>query len=97
MAPADSPSMLPAVRYLVGGRVQGVAFRAATAACALQLGVHGWAKTLADGRVEVVAAGPMPALVRLSAWVWEGPPAARVDVVYMEEWGAAVPAGFSVL
>jgi acylphosphatase len=97
MAPADSPSVLPAVRYLVGGRVQGVAFRAATAACAAQLGVHGWAKNLADGRVEVVAAGPMPALVRLTAWVWDGPPAARVDAVYMEEWGAAVPAGFSVL
>jgi acylphosphatase len=87
----------PAVRYLVDGRVQGVAYRAATAACAAQLGLHGWAKNLPDGRVEVVAAGAMPALVELTTWLWKGPPAARVDSVCMQEWSAAVPAGFVVL
>lgn len=86
-----------ALRYLVAGRVQRVAYRAATAACATELGLRGWAKNLPDGRVEVVAAGPMPAIVRLTSWLWRGPPAARVDGLYIEEWSAAVPAGFAVL
>ena len=41
----------------VHGRVQGVGFRWWTRARALELGLAGQAKNLADGRVEVIAEG----------------------------------------
>ena len=86
-----------AVRCLVDGRVQRVSYRAATAARAAELGLSGWARNLTDGRVEVVVCGPLPAIARLTTWLWQGPPAARVDSLYLEEWSAAVPEGFAVL
>ena len=86
-----------AVRFLVGGKVQGVYYRAATVEQAERLGLRGWAKNLEDGQVEVVASGPADALAELAAWLWQGPPAARVTSVTVEEWTDAVPAdGFRV-
>jgi acylphosphatase len=76
--------------------VQGVYYRAATAAEADRLGLDGWVKNLADGRVEVIAAGAPTAVASLAAWLWQGPPAARVEAVHLEEWTGDVPRGFSV-
>ena len=84
------------VRCLVAGRVQGVYYRAATAEEAARLKLDGWVKNLADGRVEVVAAGPPAAIAALTRWLWNGPPAARVDAVHVEEWTSNVPSGFAV-
>jgi len=85
-----------AVRCIVGGRVQGVYYRAATAEQAQRFGIDGWVKNLADGRVEVLAAGSPEAVAALVRWLWQGPPAARVDSVQVEEWVSGVPRGFSV-
>ncbi|HEX7080117.1 MAG TPA: acylphosphatase [Gammaproteobacteria bacterium] len=86
-----------AVRYLVSGRVQGVFYRASAASEARRLGLAGWARNLPDGRVEVVAAGDRRAVEALCAWLWKGPPAARVDGVTAEEWtGGDVGPGFDV-
>jgi acylphosphatase len=85
-----------AVRCVVAGRVQGVYYRAATAQEAARLKLDGWVKNLADGRVEVVAAGAPPAIAALTRWLWNGPPAARVDAVHVEEWTSRVPDGFTV-
>lgn len=63
----------------VRGRVQGVSFRWYTRDQATALGLTGWVSNLDDGRVEVVAEGPRPALNRLVDWLRHGPPAARVD------------------
>jgi acylphosphatase len=79
---------------LIAGRVQGVFYRAATVEQAHKLELDGWVKNLPDGRVEVVAAGAPAAVAALASWLWEGPPAARVDAVHLEEWLASVPAGF---
>jgi len=85
-----------AIRCLIAGRVQGVYYRAATAERAQSLQLDGWVKNLADGRVEVVAAGVPAAITALASWLWQGPPAARVESVYLEEWLEAVPAGFAI-
>ena len=45
---------MAAVRFTIGGRVQGVWFRAATREQALALGLQGHANNLADGTVEVL-------------------------------------------
>jgi acylphosphatase len=71
-------------RCLVSGRVQGVWFRASTVQRARGLGVTGYARNLADGRVEVLACGEPSAVDALCTWLWEGPPAARVADVRVE-------------
>ena len=74
-----------AVRFLVSGRVQGVAFRAYTRREALALGLRGHAVNLADGRVEVVAVGDARDIALLGDWLRHGPPLARVDDLQREE------------
>jgi len=72
-------------RCLVAGRVQGVFYRASTLARAEALGVTGHAMNLSDGRVEVLACGPAPAVQTLCDWLWDGPPAASVTGVEVED------------
>lgn len=68
-------------KCLVRGHVQGVFFRAATQREAQKHGVNGYAKNLADGRVEVLLSGHPDAVGHMKAWLWEGPPAAHVSEV----------------
>ncbi|HTC27493.1 acylphosphatase [Dyella sp.] len=83
-------------RFLVTGKVQGVFFRASARNEALKLRLRGYARNLPDGRVEVVACGDAAAVDELEQWLWQGPPAARVDDVVRHECGEDVPAGFTV-
>ena len=86
-----------AARFFVSGRVQGVAFRAHTRQQALALGLRGYARNLADGRVEVVVAGEVAAIDALERWLHQGPPLARVDNLSREACDAAdAPAGFGI-
>ncbi|HEX5339575.1 MAG TPA: acylphosphatase [Gammaproteobacteria bacterium] len=79
----------------VSGRVQGVFYRASTAQRARALGVTGYARNLADGRVEVLACGETQAVDQLCDWLREGPPAARVDAVEASELDCTeIPVGF---
>lgn len=81
-------------RCLVAGRVQGVFYRATARSRAELLGVTGYARNLADGRVEVLACGEPGAVQALCDWLWEGPPVAdvvaveteTVDVESLREW-----------
>ncbi|MHB1616880.1 MAG: acylphosphatase [Metallibacterium sp.] len=73
---------MSARRWLISGRVQGVAFRAYTQARALALGLSGYAQNLPAGRVEVLAQGDDAALDQLAQWLRQGPPAARVEAVH---------------
>lgn len=70
-----------AARFLVSGRVQGVAFRAHARDEAIALGVRGHAINLPDGRVEVLAVGEAAAVDAFARWLAHGPPHARVDAV----------------
>lgn len=81
-------------RFLVSGRVQGVFFRTSTQDTARRLGLCGFARNLADGRVEVVACGEPSRLAELEDWLWQGPPYARVSNVVSEDTAARAYADF---
>lgn len=85
---------MAAARFLIGGKVQGVFFRASTRERALDLGLSGRATNLPDGRVEVVAEGDPAALDALQAWLQHGPPMARVGRVERSVWEEPVNSGF---
>lgn len=72
-------------RCLVAGRVQGVFYRASTRQRAVESGVTGYARNLADGRVEVLACGEPAAVRALCDWLWTGSPASQVASVEIEE------------
>jgi acylphosphatase len=79
-----------AKRFIVNGRVQGVGFRYFVVREAQALGLSGWVHNLADGSVEVVAAGEVGPVDALEGRLWQGPPHARVTTV---ETTAADPPG----
>lgn len=65
------------VTIFVRGRVQGVGFRWWARARALELGLVGFARNLADGRVEICAQGPREAVERFRALIEEEPSTTR--------------------
>jgi acylphosphatase len=81
----DAAQVKISKHYWVSGKVQGVWFRMATQKQAQQLGVTGWVKNLADGRVEVLASGDAVSLNTLTQWLHEGPELAQVTEVLMED------------
>ncbi|MGX5730713.1 acylphosphatase [Pseudoxanthomonas beigongshangi] len=87
---------MDAARFLIEGRVQGVFFRASTREQARRLGLAGVARNLADGRVEVIAAGEPDAIETLAGWLHHGPPQARVERVERLAWAGPVPPGFEI-
>jgi acylphosphatase len=73
-------------RIVVSGRVQGVGYRVSCAREAMRVGVAGTVRNLIDGRVEVVAIAPLPALELLTSWCRRGPWAAEVlHVVFSDD------------
>jgi acylphosphatase len=72
-------------RYLVVGRVQGVGFRWFVEREARLIGVGGWVRNRDDGSVEVVASGSKAQLDSLYDRLKEGPRAARIDEVEVDE------------
>src|SRR5438094_5106023 len=72
-------------RCLVGGRVQGVYYRATAARRAQALGVSGHARNLPDGRVEVLACGDQEAVLAFVKWLWIGSSASRVTSVEVND------------
>ena len=78
-------NMKVAINCFVSGRVQGVGFRAATYKQAEKLGMAGWVKNLADGRVEVYASGEPSQIKALRKWLTNGPIFARVNEVEVLE------------
>lgn len=85
---------MAAALFVVSGRVQGVFYRASTREQARRLRLTGYARNLADGSVEVLACGDAAALDALERWLWEGPPAARVERIVREVWSGEPPEDF---
>ena len=67
-----------AVHGLVSGRVQGVFYRASFQRTASSLGLTGWVRNLADGRVEFLVQGAPEGVRKIVDWAGEGPAHARV-------------------
>ena len=86
---------MQAARFWVSGRVQGVGFRFAARRRALELGLSGYARNLADGRVELLAQGEGARIDAFADWLQRGPPMARVDRVQREPADIAELTGFN--
>jgi len=73
------------VHVLVGGRVQGVFFRATAREMAKSLRVKGWIKNRWDGKVEMLVEGDKEAVDKMVQWAHHGPPGAAVTDVKVKE------------
>lgn len=84
-----------AKKIWISGLVQGVGFRYYTQRQAEILGVSGYARNLADGRVEVVVEGEQQNVQQLVSWLEQGGPThARVDGLEVEEIAVGGYGGF---
>jgi acylphosphatase len=82
---------------LVSGRVQGVFYRGSAAQRARELAIKGYARNLADGRVEVLACGEQSAVQAFVEWLWIGSSASKVTSVEVRDAApetVRLPAGF---
>lgn len=86
--------MFMTVRIIVHGRVQGVWYRGWTVRQAGELGLSGWVRNLADGRVEAVFHGPPERVDAMVQACWQGPPSARVSRIEREQWHQVPEPGF---
>jgi acylphosphatase len=71
--------------FYVSGVVQGVGFRMFSQRVSARLGVTGYAKNLADGRVEVYAIGSSAELAALRRELERGPRSSSVTGVVEED------------
>ncbi|MDN3526466.1 acylphosphatase [Halomonas sabkhae] len=83
------------MKAIVSGRVQGVCFRRSTQQQAEALGIVGYARNLADGRVEVLMCGEAERLAALREWLAQGPPGAEVTHLECRDVEAVPPDGFT--
>ena len=72
------------VHVRIGGRVQGVGYRAWTVDEAQRRGLSGWVRNRADGDVEAVFSGPAATVDDMIAACRRGPFSARVDHVMID-------------
>jgi acylphosphatase len=75
------------IKVIISGQVQGVFFRAHTKQKADELGIKGWVRNKADGRVEAVFAGPKDKVRAMVSWCWQGSPGSKVEKVEKVEKG----------
>jgi acylphosphatase len=73
--------MIRSLQCTISGKVQGVFFRAWTHDQAENLGVKGWVRNIADGRVEVLAQGDEDKVEELKKRLRQGSPMSRVESV----------------
>ena len=80
-----SPTPPSRLHARVHGLVQGVFFRDTTRQRARALGLTGWVRNLRSGDVEIHVCGPEDKVEELIRRCWEGPHAAQVADVQVED------------
>ena len=83
-------------RVTIKGDVQGVNFREAIRRKATEAGVAGWVTNRSDGTVEAVFEGPPEAVDQLVEFCREGPTAATVETVNVDDQRPEGVSGFDV-
>jgi acylphosphatase len=73
------------VHIKIGGKVQGVFFRASTKEKADELKIRGWVKNISDGNVEIVATGSDESIRDFINWCHKGPRGALVSDIKITE------------
>lgn len=81
----------------IRGMVQGVGFRFFAERSARRLGVAGFVRNLADGRVEAAVEGPKDAAEAFIDAMRRGPSGARVEDVQMSWEAPSGTGGFRIL
>jgi acylphosphatase len=76
---------MKSVRLLIGGRVQGVGYRAWATRVAGELVLRGWVKNRRDGSVEMLLTGSEAAVAAMIEMARRGPPAARVGGLRIDD------------
>mgnify|MGYP000191303304 CR=1 FL=1 len=69
----------------VSGLVQGVYFRASSQQVAIDYGLSGYARNLADGNVELLICGEQSNVEKMLQWLKQGPPEAEVEDIRQEQ------------
>ncbi|MGC2414388.1 MAG: acylphosphatase [Stellaceae bacterium] len=69
----------------IAGRVQGVGYRAWAIDTATRLGLRGWVRNRADGSVEALVIGEEDAVAAMIEACRDGPFAARVGEIAVDE------------
>ena len=83
--PEDDGIELVARLLRIRGRVQGVYYRASAQEEALRLGLSGWVRNRSDGSVEALVAGGNADVECFIRWAWQGPAAARVVDIEIQQ------------
>ena len=94
----DPRSESPVVRrrFVIRGRVQGVAFRAWTQAKATSLGLAGYVRNLPDGSVLAVAEGSPEIVASFAEACRRGPMLARVTAIEASDEAVEGTKGFDI-
>ncbi len=69
----------------VSGKVQGVYFRVSSQQKAIDYGLSGYARNLADGDVELMLCGEEENVEKMLAWLKHGPEQAEVTQVKQKQ------------
>ena len=84
------------VHIKITGLVQGVYFRAWTAAQAEKRGLSGWVRNRRDGSVEALFHGAADEVAAMIDACRQGPRDARVEAIEIIQEGGAAPSGFEI-
>lgn len=85
------------VHVYVSGVVQGVWFRVYAKKRADVVGVCGWIRNLADGRVEAVFEGTEDQINEMIAWCYRGSPLSTVEQVHVMHEKSKGEIGFEIV